>query len=52
MNTSNHINNGDKSVNCLSKDFYYRIEGFEINRKYKESSNLQIDQLNEEDLSP
>ena len=52
MNTSNPINNGDKYVNCFLKDFYYRTVDYEINGKYKESSNLQIDQLYDEDLSP
>jgi len=35
------------NIDCFPKDYYYKIEGYEINGKYKELSVLQIDQLND-----
>ncbi len=33
------------NVNCFPKDYYYKVEDYEVNGKYKASSSLQIDQL-------
>jgi len=35
------------NIDCFPKDYYYKVEGYEINGKYKKSSELQIDQLND-----
>jgi len=35
------------NLDCFPKDYYYKVEGYEINGKYKESSVLKIDQLND-----
>lgn len=35
------------NLDCFPKDYYYKVEGYEINGKYKESSVLEIDQLND-----
>ena len=35
------------NLNCFPKDYYYKVEGYEIDGKYKESSVLEIDQSND-----